>query len=417
MKIARIAVVNVSIYLVILLILLPGPSSGGTIADYNNLYKETLTGYNKDGRPLQDQNTTMNATLNFYLRTIANLDEVSSKLVTVGIFAINWWDEIITWTPSLYGNTAMLYIDESLVWKPSMTLINTMSTNVGLLGLKQSKIRYWYDGYAYWNIADRYQTTCDFDTTYFPFDKQTCKIKIVAWDYTTQLFMIYPLKPTVNLTYYSENGAWELVSTATRSETLSYYSVVVFSLNLKRRAMFFVIYLLIPVFTMLLLNTLVFILPSDSGERVSYSINCLLALAFFLTLVSESLPQDSEPMPVIGYVLTVYLMISAIICVETIIILRLHHTDENKEVSPLFRKIYNIITCVSCKKNIGRVKAYSSAIELEKVEEFEEQKKPEALRLTWKKLSSRIDTICFISSLSSVIIVGVVFFVIVTVKS
>lgn len=403
-------------FILISFIMLQGQCSGGTFTEYNNLYNTALTGYNKDGRPLQDQKHIMFVILDFILLTIADLDDASSKLVTVGLFTIFWQDEVINWNQSLHENTKYLYIDEYLVWKPSMALINTMSTNVGLLGFKQSKIEYSSDGLARWHIADRYQTTCDFDTTYFPFDKQTCELKIMAWDYTIGELLIYPFNPTVDLTYYSENGAWELVSTETRSEYLSFYSVVVFSLNLKRRPMYFVIYLLIPVFTMLFLNTLVFILPSDSGERVGYAINCLLALAVFLTLVSEGLPGDSEPMPVIGYVLTVYLIISAIICVLTIFILRLHHKEENNEIPPSFRKMYNILTCATCKKGSGTVEAYLSPTDseiTENVEENEKQKKSSVLPLTWKKLSSRLDFICFISSLSSVITVGVVYFVIV----
>lgn len=355
--------------------------------------------------------------LSFYLKSIADLDEVSSKLVTVGLFTIIWEDENIKWNLGEYGNTTLLYIDESLVWKPSMALLNTMSTNVGLLGLKQSKVRYFSHGSALWNIADRFQTTCEFDTTYFPFDKQTCEMQIMAWDYTTTFLMIFPLNTTVDLTYYSENGAWELLSTTTRSEKLSYYSVTVFSLNLKRRPLYFVIYILIPLCTMLILNTLVFMLPPDSGERVGYSIDCLLALTVLITLVSEGLPQNSNPMPVIGYVLTVFLIISAIICVETIFILRLHHTEENKEISPFLRKIYNILNCATCKKRSGSVRAYSSHTDLKQVEELDKQKQPDVLPLTWKELSSCLDSFCFISSLFSVIIVGIVFFIIVAVKS
>lgn len=242
-------------------------------------------------------------------------------------------------------------------------------------------------------------------------------MQIMAWDYTTDFLMIDPLNNTVDLTYYSENGAWELLSTTTRSEKLSYYSVAVFSLNLKRRPLYFVIYILIPLCTMLILNTLVFMLPPDSGERVGYSIDCLLALTVLITLVSEGLPQDSNPMPVIGYVLTVLLIISAIICVETIFILRLHHEEDNKEIPPFFRKIYNILTCATCKKRSGSVRAYSSHTDFKKVEEMAKQKKPDVLPITWKKLSSCLDSFCFISSLFSVIIVGVVFFIIVAVKS
>lgn len=346
------AILDVIIYLVISMILFPGPSSGGTIEDYNNLYNITLKGYNKDCRPVQVQSTVTNASLYFYLKSIADLDEVSSKLVTVGLFSIIWKDQAINWNQSNHGDTKFLYIDESLVWKPSMALLNTMSTNVGLLGLKQSKVKYEFDGSAVWNIADRFQTTCELDTTYFPFDKQTCEIQIMAWDYTTSELKIKPSEATANLTYYSENGAWDLLSTKTRSEKLDLYSAVVFSLDLKRRPAYFVIYHLIPLFTMLLLNTLVFMLPPDSGERVGYSIDCLLALTVLITLVSEGLPQDSKPMPVIGYVLTVFLIISAIICVETIFILRLHHKEENKEIPPFFKQIYHTLTCATCKYKI-----------------------------------------------------------------
>lgn len=402
--------------IVISMLLLPGQSFGGTSTDYDNLYNTILTGYNKDGRPVLDQGTAINVTISFTLITIANLDEVTSEMITVGSFTIAWKDEKLRWTPSSHGNTLTLNIDESVVWKPSMTFLNPMSTNVGLLGMKQSRIKYFEDGSAYWMIADRYQTTCDFDTRYFPFDEQTCDMRVMAWDYSTQEVLMYPEKTTVDLNHFSENGAWELVSTETRTETLSTFSVVVFSLKLKRRAMFFVTNLLIPVFTILMLNTLVFILPSDSGERVGYSITCLLALAVFLTYVSEGLPQVSKPMPVMGYVLTVYLLISALICVETIFILRLHHKDENEEVSPFFTKIYNILTCSTCKKRSGAVETSSSQIDLDKVMEFNDEKKPEPLPLTWKKLSSRLDKICFISNLSVVIFVAVIFFLLVTVK-
>lgn len=109
------AILNVTIYLVVSMFLLPGPSSGGTLEHYNNLYNTTLKGYNKDCRPVKVQSTVTYAFLSFYLKSIADLDEVSSKLVTVGLFTIILEDENIKWNPDEYGNTTLLYIDESLV--------------------------------------------------------------------------------------------------------------------------------------------------------------------------------------------------------------------------------------------------------------------------------------------------------------
>lgn len=70
------AILNVIIYLVVSMFLLPGPSSGGTLEHYNNLYNTTLKGYNKDCRPVKVQSTVTNTSLDFYLKSIADLDEV-----------------------------------------------------------------------------------------------------------------------------------------------------------------------------------------------------------------------------------------------------------------------------------------------------------------------------------------------------
>jgi len=31
-----------------------------------------------------------------------------------------------------------------------------------------------------------FQTTCSIDTTYYPFDVQTCELQFIAWSYTVQ---------------------------------------------------------------------------------------------------------------------------------------------------------------------------------------------------------------------------------------
>jgi hypothetical protein len=350
----------------------------------------------------------INVSLEFYLVTIANVDEVTGELVTVGSLHVEWNDEAIKWNSGSYGGTDSINIDESLVWKPSMTFLNPMKTNAVLIGLKGSKIKYYSDGNAYWDIADRYQTTCDFDSRYFPFDKQTCHMKIMTWGYGTDEVLMYPKSTVVNLTYFSENGAWILTSTETKFETLATSSVSVFTLHLERRPLFFVVSLFIPIFTMLLLNTLVFILPSDSGERVGYSITCLLALAVFLTIVSDYLPRVSKPMPAVLYILVTYLVISALICVGTIFILRVHHRKEEEEISTTYKRLYNLLSGFSFKKRSRGIKDSNSENDVETKNISVEQS--ETSPVTWTKIASCLDRICFISSLASVIIIGAIFF-------
>ena len=48
------------------------------------------------------------------------------------------------------------------------------------------------------------------------------------------------------------------------------------------------------------LGFLVFFIPADSGEKVSFGMNVLLAFAVFLLLIGENMPQTSLHMPYIG---------------------------------------------------------------------------------------------------------------------
>ena len=69
-------------------------------------------------------------------------------------------------------------------------------------------------------------------------------------------------------------------------------------------------------------NSMVFVLPADSGERVGYAITCLLSLSVYMTYASDNLPRSSRTLPIITVVLISYIIISAFISVGTVIGLR-----------------------------------------------------------------------------------------------
>ena len=48
---------------------------------------------------------------------------------------------------------------------------------------------------------------------------------------------------------------------------------------------------------------LTFMLPVESGEKVSLEITVLLSLAVFMLVVSDSMPPSSDNFPIIGMIL------------------------------------------------------------------------------------------------------------------
>lgn len=109
-----------------------------------------------------------------------------------------------------------------------------------------------------------------------------------------------------DLTSFVANNEWEVVSL--RSErNLQYYNCcpepypdVTFHLLMKRKPKFYVLTIIFPCAVVLALAALGFILPADSGEKVSLEVTVLLSLSVFLLLVSDKLPASAETFPIIG---------------------------------------------------------------------------------------------------------------------
>lgn len=95
---------------------------------------------------------------------------------------------------------------------------------------------------------------------------------------------------------------------------------------------------------------MVFLIPPDSGERIGFSVTILLALAVFLTLVGNNLPQTSTPMPVLCNYLMAVLVVSITLCVLVIINLRFHHRDESSVPPNVCRKFTRFILFHTCSK-------------------------------------------------------------------
>ena len=76
------------------------------------------------------------------------------------------------------------------------------------------------------------------------------------------------------------------------------------SLQLERKPQFYVLSLMFPSILISSIALLGFILPPESGEKVSLEITVLLSIAVFMLMVSDIMPPNSETFPYIGKFLT-----------------------------------------------------------------------------------------------------------------
>ena len=108
-----------------------------------------------------------------------------------------------------------------------------------------------------------------------------------------------------------------------------------------RKPLFYLFNLVIPCLIILSMILLGFFLPPESGERITLSITVLLAMAVFLQLVGESLPRNSETVPLLG---KFYITIMAEISISLMLtcwVLSIHYHGSGGSVKavPLWARI------------------------------------------------------------------------------
>lgn len=159
-------------------------------------------------------------------------------------------------------------------------------------------------GAVRWDPPGQYFTHCDIDVTYYPFDYQKCSIEITTFAFTADVVPLNKTNDEVNVEDFKENGEWILVSSNVEMQILTengeIFSQLVFKLIFKRRPGYYLTNVVYPVILVSLLTNLVFLLPADSGEKISYILTVLLAQAVLLTLIGDSMPTTSKHTPVIG---------------------------------------------------------------------------------------------------------------------
>ena len=161
------------------------------------------------------------------------------------------------------------------VWLPPLTLGNSLADDQ--IHLFDTEVPFpvtvTSSGTVTWYAPVQLQTTCVLDMTYFPNDKHTCILYILAAGYSKNELNFVAVDSTNPTQFYKTDGLWALdSSTVAVGETDLLgrsISAVVLTVTFKRLPAFFVINLLFPSAALSFLNILAFVLPVSSGEKVS----------------------------------------------------------------------------------------------------------------------------------------------------
>ncbi|KAJ8319470.1 hypothetical protein KUTeg_004561 [Tegillarca granosa] len=358
------------------------------------VYSSLFSSYIKEIRPGSDQNTPLTVNITYFLLAINSFDEVSGIIDVPSMFSLSWEDEKLTWNPWTNGNLYYLLVPQTALWLPKLYL-TTPSKAFKAIGDDEYVLRILFNGYVYWSTGGIIKSTCSPDTTYFPFDTQNCTLNIFAFGYTLDEFK-FNVTSKVDLRYFQENGEWELVESVGNGVTVTddeyETSMAVFEIIIKRRPAYFVVSILCPVVFLVFLNPLVFVLPVESGERMSFCLTILLSFAVFMTLVDDVMPKSSEPaMALVSYYILGTIVQSGFVTVINVFLLAGYHKSDDARVPRILRFLTRKWCCSSNKNRIQKININSTN---------EPDKNSDNLaddnEVTWKMAISFIDCALFI---------------------
>uniref|UniRef100_A0A667W9U9 Neuronal acetylcholine receptor subunit alpha-7 n=1 Tax=Myripristis murdjan TaxID=586833 RepID=A0A667W9U9_9TELE len=311
------------------------------------LYSDLMINYNRLERPVQNDSAPIVVELGLTLLQIIDVDEKNQVLITNAWLQLYWTDIYLSWNPENYPGVQNLRFPSSQIWVPDILLYNsaderfdaTFHTNV--LVNASGSCQYIPPGIL--------KSTCYIDVRWFPFDVQKCDLKFGSWTHNGWLLDLQMMD--VDISTYIPNGEWDLVGVPAKRNELYYdcckepYPDVTFTVTMRRRTLYYGLNLLIPCVLISGLALLVFLLPADSGEKISLGITVLLSLTVFMLLVAEIMPATSDSVPLIAQYFASTMMIVGLSVVVTVLVLQFHHHDPQGGKMPKWVRVILLNWC------------------------------------------------------------------------
>ncbi|XP_068172485.1 neuronal acetylcholine receptor subunit alpha-7-like [Antennarius striatus] len=315
--------------------------------DQHRLYVDLMSRYNPLVRPISNDSHTLTVNFGLSLMQIMDVDEKNQVLTTNIWLRMYWYDNYLQWDPSQYGDVNAVRLPYDLIWKPDILLYNSAderfdaSFHTNILVNSSGTCSYLPPGI--------FKSICYIDVRWFPFDVQRCELKFGSW--THGGFSLDLKMMEADITSYTPNGEWDLVEIPGRINQRSYdccketYPDITYTIVMRRRTVFYGLNLLLPCILISTLALLVFLLPADSGEKISLGITVLLSLTVFMLLVAEIMPATSDSVPLIAQYFATTMVIVGFSVIATVLVLRYHHHDPDGSKMPKWTRVILLEWC------------------------------------------------------------------------
>lgn len=328
------------------------------------LMNTILKDYNKRARPVEKETDVVRIVLDIALPQVMKVDEKDEVIATNVWIRQYWTDFRLSWNKTEYDGISQLILNPDRAWLPDVMLINSAEPMKDDRGAA-ARLVVKHDGNVSWLNPMIFTSSCEIDITYFPLDDQSCRLTFSSWSYNDEFLDVHPGSDTADLSSYVENGEWILLGVRSQRNVMTYdccegkFPDVTYHLELRRRTLFYLMNFILPCVLIAVLTLLVFLLPPESGERMSFGVTVLLSFTILLLMLMAKLPATSKVIPLIAiYYACTIIEVSGAMGMACLM-LRFYHPDNSSTPIPAWIRVCVLNYCarlVRLSKSAGRVR-------------------------------------------------------------
>ncbi|XP_070175646.1 acetylcholine receptor subunit alpha-like [Littorina saxatilis] len=316
----------------------PTPTDGNPTDERYLIREVLLKDYDPVVRPVLNPADPVNVSVSLGLKTVIALDMRLQTFLSFAWFTVRWFDQLLTWNSSDFNNITAVYLPVHKVWRPDLVIFNTVG-DISALRDQTTNVQVRHDGRMSWSSGGKFDTYCTVDITYFPFDVQACSVDLMTWSLPITV---------LNGTFADPVWIWmdqteshpELRLVGTDHEYVlrpSGFWVLIFRVRLQRKPLFYVVNIIVPMTLLSFLNCLVYVLPTESGEKMTVSVTSFLSLAVFVSFINDTLPQNSDSTCLFSLYVMVHMALSLCSTAVCAVTVNLASRGRGHDLSPRSR--------------------------------------------------------------------------------
>ena len=253
--------------------------------------------------------------------SVLSLDDTEQTIRSSFFVQLSWQDSALAWNASDFHGVHAVEVPVNTVWTPHIFIVNAMET--GNILLKAEHLTISNEGTVFSAFVFISQTLCNMDHGRFPYDTQHCSVIFHSMSQQVDLDLKLVESDNTFLETFVRKSEWEMV----RKVTEEIFRIPFLHVELRRKTTFYTICLVVPMVLTSYMNTLVFLVPLEAGEKVSFLVSIFISTSVFTSFFTSVMPRGLDVVPASMKLLVGVTTESLVLLVCTLLVMWRYHSS------------------------------------------------------------------------------------------